>query len=58
MKKFLYVFGRENRDALLNANYTLLISNERSDIYVFANKVDLTFDFSTIRFAYSDTLIF
>lgn len=58
MKKFLYVFGKSNRDALLKANYTLLISKENSDIYVFANKADLTFDFSTIRFAYSDTLIF
>lgn len=58
MGKFLYVFGKENRDALLKANYTLLTSNEASNIYVFANKADLTFDFSTIRFAYSDTLIF
>lgn len=58
MKRFLYVFGKENRDVLLKAGCTLLTSNEQSNIYVFANKADLTFDFSTIRFAYSDTLIF
>ena len=58
MEKFLYVFNKEARDRLLAANYTLLKSDERNGIYVFANQVEMTFALADISFIRSDTLTF
>lgn len=58
MEKFLYVFNKEARDRLLSANYTLLKSDEKNEIYVFANQMDMTFALADISFIRSDTLTF
>ena len=58
MEKFLYVFTRQARDSLLAANYVLLKSDEKNDVYVFANKADMNFDFANISLIRSDTLTF
>lgn len=58
MEKFLYVFSKEARDRLLSANYTLLKSDEKNEVYVFANQMDMTFDLADISFIRSNTLTF
>lgn len=58
MEKFLYVFSKDARDSLLSANYTLLKSDEKNEIYVFANQLDMTFALSDISFIRSNTLTF
>ena len=58
MEKFLYVFNKEARDRLLEANYTLLKSDEKNETYVFANQMDMTFALADISFIRSNTLTF
>lgn len=58
MEKFLYVFNKDARDRLLDANYTLLKSDDRNEIYVFANQMDMTFALADISFIRSNTLTF
>lgn len=58
MEKFLYVFNKEARDRLLEANYTLLKSDEKNEIYVFANQMDMTFALADISYIRSNTLSF
>lgn len=58
MEKFLYVFGKEARDRLLSANYTLLKSDEKNEVYVFANQMDMAFVLADISFIRSNTLAF
>ena len=58
MEKFLYVFNKEVRDRLLAANYTLLKSDEKNEVYVFANQMDMAFALADISFIRSNTLTF
>lgn len=58
MEKFLYVFNKEARDRLLEANYTLLKSDEKNETYVFANQMDMTFALADISYIRSNTLTF
>lgn len=58
MEKFLYVFSKEARDRLISANYTLLKSDEKNEVYVFANQMDMTFALADISFIRSNTLTF
>ena len=58
MEKFLYVFSKEVRDRLLAANYTLLKSDEKNEVYVFANQMDMAFALADISFIRSNTLTF
>lgn len=58
MEKFLYVFNKEARDRLLEANYTLLKSDEKNETYVFANQMDMTFALADISYVRSNTLSF
>lgn len=58
MEKFLYVFNKEARDRLLEANYTLLKSDEKNETYVFANQMDMTFALADISCIRSNTLSF
>jgi len=58
MEKFLYVFNKEARDRLLEANYTLLKSDEKNETYVFANQMDMTFALADISYIRSNTLSF
>ena len=58
MEKFLYVFNKEARDRLLEANYTLLKSDEKNETYVFANQMDMTFTLADISYIRSNTLSF
>lgn len=58
MEKFLYVFDKDARDILLAANYTMLKSDERNGVYVFANKMGMTFSAQNITVVPSNTLTF
>ena len=58
MEKFLYVFSKEARDSLIAANYALLKSDDRNCIYVFSNKMDMTFSMAGIPCMRSTTLAF
>lgn len=58
MEKFLYVFNKEARDRLLEANYTLLKSDEKNETYVFADQMDMTFALADISYIRSNTLSF
>lgn len=58
MGKFLYVFNKEARDRLLDANYTLLKSDEQNDIYIFANQGEMAFVLSDVSYICSDSLTF
>lgn len=43
MKKFLYVFGKRERDVLFAEGYLLLQADEDRGLYVFANREDKNF---------------
>ncbi len=58
MEKFLYVFSKEARDRLLAANYSLLKSDEKNEVYVFVNQMDETFALADISCIRSNTLTF
>lgn len=58
MGKFLYVFTRQDRDKLLLQNYTLLKSDETSEIYIFENNGELRFDKNGVDAVLSDVLTF
>ena len=58
MEKFLYVFSEDDRDGLLARGYTLLKSDEKNEVYVFANQTEMSFCIADISFVRSDTLTF
>lgn len=58
MENFLYVFDKESRDELLSIGFRLLKSDNKNDVYVFANRNDMAFELSEISFVRSDTLTF
>lgn len=58
MEKFLYVFDKESRDELLHAGFKLLKSDKKNDVYVFANRTDMTFEIADISFVRTNTLTF
>ncbi len=55
--RFIYVFGRDERDALLASGYTLLKSDRDKDVYIFVNKSNQDRAlFEKMQCAFSDTL--
>ncbi len=58
MEKFIYVLSEKERDKLLSWEYTLLKSDERNHIYIFANQDSLYFDKMDVTPIYSNTLTF
>lgn len=58
MGHFLYVFSKEERDALLTLNYLLIKSDDEKNTYVFENRDELYFDLNEIHAIPSDTLTF
>lgn len=58
MGHFLYVFSKEERDALLALNYLLIKSDDEKSTYVFENRDELHFDLNEIHAIPSDTLTF
>lgn len=54
--KFIYVFDDETRDTLIAKNYRLI--NSKNGMYIFENKVDMSFAMNDIHCVYSDTLTF
>lgn len=58
MQKFIYVFSREARDRLIEQQYTLLQSDTRNDIYVFAYESTEAFSCKDVSCVLSDTLVF
>lgn len=55
---FIYVFSKQDKDELLALGFTLLKSNEKSDVYIFENDRKLTFAIGDRRFLMSDILTF
>lgn len=58
MEHFLYVFSKQERDALISIGYALLKSDETNDIYIFENQNELRFNVDDIQAVQSDTLTF
>lgn len=58
MEHFLYVFSKEERDALLALNYLLIKSDDEKSTYVFENRDELHFDLNEVHAIPSDTLTF
>lgn len=58
MEKFIYVFSKEDRDALLCAGFSQLKNDENNDLFVFANQANMNFDLLDIEFVRSNTLSF
>lgn len=55
---FLYVTDVESKNKLIARGYLLLKSNERENIWVFANQKLAKFDNSDIKYVVSDVLTF
>lgn len=58
MEKFLYVFDKDSRDILAQLGFKLLRNDENGNVFVFANRADMSFELSDMTFVRSDTLIF
>lgn len=58
MEKFLYVFDENSRDCLIAAGFHLLKSDKNSNIYVFANQMDMAFELTDVSYVRSNTLTF
>lgn len=59
MKKFTYVFSKEDKERLLKAGYLLLKSDDRNGVYVFKASDELSFVLNEIEdFMESDRLTF
>jgi len=59
MENFIYVFTKEERDALLASGYVLLRNDEKRNMYTFVNKGREDFVLSDkMQYALSDTLTF
>jgi len=58
VKKFVYVYSADARDKLLAANYTLMKSDERNNIYIFLNEDKLSFSSLDVSYILSDTITF
>ncbi len=56
--KFIYVFGAEARDALLNAGYTIAKVDKQNNVFVFFNKADTNFSITNVKYVLSNTLTF
>ena len=55
---FIYVFSIQDRDTLLSKGYKLLKSDEKNNIYIFANNDQFTFGETDMKFVFSNTLTF
>lgn len=58
MERFLYVFDKESRDKLISVGFELLKSDNKNDVYIFANRMDMAFELASISFVRSNTLTF
>lgn len=58
MEKFIYVFDEKSRDELIVAGFRLLKSDNKNEVYVFANQMEMAFELSDVSFVRSDTLTF
>ena len=58
MRKFRYVFCRQDRDELLALGYQLLKEDDANRMYVFANREVQTFSTLKLPHLTTDTLTF
>ena len=54
---FIYVFGDENKDKLIDLGFQLLKSDEKEHVYIFENN-GTVIDDKGLVFAFSNTLTF
>ncbi len=55
---FIYVFSNDSRDKLLSAGFHMLKEDEKQEIFVFENPVNLKFAMPDVSYILSDTLTF
>lgn len=62
MSKFIYVFNTDARDAMINAGYIMLKSDDRNNIFVFEGvespNQTQTFALNNVSYIPSNTLTF
>ena len=58
MKKSIYVFSEDARNALLKAGFKLMKEDKRSGVYIFLNQDKLSYALADFSFAENDTLTF
>lgn len=58
MKKFIYVFDKDARDALLKAGFKLLKEDERGNVYIFMNQDKSSYALAEFSYIENDTLTF
>ena len=58
MEKFIYAFDEKSRDELIAAGFRQLKSDNKNEVYVFANQMEMAFELSDVSFVRSDTLTF
>ena len=58
MERLIYVFNKIDRDELICTGFKLLKCDEKSDVYIFANRVDMSFDLAGHTYVRSNTLTF
>lgn len=58
MKKFIYVFDKEARDALLKAGFKLMKEDERGNIYIFLNQEKSSYALAEFSYLENDVLTF
>ncbi len=54
---FIYVFNKEDSDAMKNAGYRMIQSNDDMGVYVFENRSELEFS-CNVKHYYSNVLTF
>jgi len=60
-KRFIYVFSSDDRDKLLSYGFDLIKSDERQQVFIFANRSDFKFSIDIIAnttLVFSDVLTF
>ena len=58
MKKFIYVFNKDDRDKLISAGFKLVKNDTGGDVYIFINSGTNRYDLAEYSYVESDTLTF
>ena len=56
MSRFIYVFNADDKDVLAKNGFMLLSSDERNNVYVFAQRPEMTLCLADIQYMESDEL--
>lgn len=56
--KFIYVFGEDGKEKMLQLGYELVSSNKKNNVYVFLNQDRQNFENLDVKAVFSDMLTF